>query len=153
VIRYALVCEDEHEFEAWFSNSDAYDKQVRRKQVECPQCGVTRVRKQIIAPAVHSSSSSRHAASSYDAPPATPEEAIERFAAHLRKHIAETHEYVGDRFADQARAMHEGEMENRPVWGEVTPDVARELMEEGVPAAPLPEPFAPPKPRKRKSLN
>jgi len=142
LIRYSLACVGEHEFEAWFSNSEAYDKQRKKKLVECPVCGSTDVRKQIMAPAVRSSDKA-----------VPPEVVAAKVAGEIRKHIAETHDYVGEKFADEARAMYYGETETRPVWGEVTPDVAQELVEEGVPAMPLPKPFAPDPPRRKSRAN
>jgi len=142
LIRYSLACVGEHEFEAWFSNSEAYDKQRKKKLVECPVCGSTDVRKQIMAPAVRSSDKA-----------VPPEVVAAKVAGEIRKHIAETHDYVGEKFADEARAMYYGETETRPVWGEVTPDVAQELLEEGVPAMPLPKPFAPDPPRRKSRAN
>lgn len=144
MIRYSLACVGEHEFEAWFSNSKAYDVQRKKKLVECPVCGTHDVRKQIMAPAIRASEKSANE---------TPEAMAARMAGEIRRHIADTHDYVGDRFADEARSMYYGEAETRPVWGEVTPDVAKDLIEEGVPAMPLPKPFAPEPPRKRAKLN
>jgi len=132
----------EHEFEAWFSDSKAYDLQRKRKLVECPACGSTEVHKQIMAPTVRSSDR---------AVPA--DVAAAKVAAEIRQHIETTHDYVGDKFADEARSMYYGETAHRPVWGEVTPEVAQELVEEGVPALPLPKPFAPEPPRRRTKLN
>ena len=71
----------------------------------------------------------------------------------VRDHIASTHEYVGKDFATRARAMHDGEADAKPVWGETTLAEAKSLIEDGVPALPLPEPFAPPKPVDQKKLN
>lgn len=142
MIRYSLACVGEHAFEAWFSNADAYDKQRKKKLVECPQCGSTDIRKQIMAPMVRSSEK------------AVPAEVVAaKVAGEIREHIAKTHDYVGDKFADEARSMYYGEVETRPVWGEVTPEVAQELAEEGVPAMPLPKPFAPTPPRRKARLN
>jgi hypothetical protein len=76
-----------------------------------------------------------------------------KMAGEVRRKIAETHDYVGEKFADEARSMYYGEIEHRPVWGEVTPDVARDLLEEGVPAMPIPKPFAPDPPRRRDKVN
>ena len=142
MIRYSLACVGEHEFVAWFSNSKAYDTQRKKKMVECPVCGATEVRKQIMAPSVRSSDK---------AVPA--EVAAAKAAAEIRQHIASTHDYVGEKFADEARAMYYGETEHRPVWGEVTPETAQELIEEGVPAMPLPKPFAPEPPRRKSRMN
>ncbi len=142
MIRYSLACVGEHEFEAWFSDSKAYDRQRKRKLVECPKCGSTEVHKQIMSPTVRSSDR------------AAPAEVVAaKVAAEIRQHIATTHDYVGDKFAEEARSMYYGETETRPVWGQVTPEVAQELVEEGVPALPIPKPFAPEPPRRRAKLN
>ncbi len=133
MIRYALICENEHRFEAWFPSSDAFDDQVERGLVECPHCASRAVRKQIMAPAVAKRARS-------------PEQIAERFekvAAAVRKHIAETHDNVGDRFAETARAMHSGDTETRPIYGEASPKEAESLVEEGAPVAPLPDAFVP----------
>ncbi len=143
MIRYALECIGEHRFEAWFSDSDAYEKQRKRGQVECPQCGSRKVQKQIMAPAV---SGTKRKAELVEAMAA-------RVAGEVRRHIADTHEFVGEKFASEARAMHAGEKDVRPVWGEVSPKVARELHDEGVPAMPLPDAFAPQPPKKPRQLN
>jgi hypothetical protein len=145
LIRYSLACVGEHEFEAWFSNSAAYDTQRKKKLVECPVCGSHDVRKQIMAPAIRDSGSKSKRDRSA-------EEAA-KMAGEIRRKIAETHDYVGDKFAEEARSMYYGETEHRPVWGEVTPDVAEELQEEGVPAMPIPKPFAPDPPRRRGKVN
>ncbi len=142
VIRYSLACVGEHAFEAWFSNSSAYDTQRKKKLVECPVCGSTDIHKQIMAPMVRSSDR------------AVPAEVVAaKVAGEIRAHIAKTHDYVGDKFAEEARSMYYGETEHRPVWGEVTPDVAQELVEEGVPAMPLPKPFAPEPPKRKGRVN
>jgi hypothetical protein len=146
LIRYSLACVGEHEFEAWFSNSAAYDTQRKKKLVECPLCGSHDVRKQIMAPAIRDSGSKSGRNRSAKAEAA-------KMAGEIRRKIAETHDYVGDRFAEEARSMYYGEVEHRPVWGEVTPDVAQELQEEGVPAMPIPKPFAPDPPRRRAKIN
>lgn len=146
MIRYALACVGDHAFEAWFSNSSAYDTQRKKRQVECPVCGSVNVRKQIMAPAVRTSRSKTSQAE-------TPEAIAARVAGEVRQHIAQTHVYVGDKFAEQARAMHAGDAPERPLWGEVAPDIARELVDEGVPAIPLPAAFAPEPPRPKTKLN
>ena len=136
MIKYALACGAcAHEFEAWFASSNAYDDQSERGLVMCPSCGATDVSKQIMAPSVAGTKKT------------TPEEAFKAFAAKARKHVADTHDYVGDSFADEARAMHYGDADTRPIWGKSTPKQAKELAEEGVPALPLPAPFAPPEPK------
>lgn len=144
MIRYSLACIADHPFEAWFSNSGAFDKQASKGAVECPVCGSTDVRKQIMAPVVRDSG---------EKSARSPAAVAAEVAGKVREHIATTHDYVGDRFADEARAMYYGDVEHRPVWGQVTPEVAKELHDEGVPAMPLPKPFAPEPPKKRDELN
>ena len=146
MIRYSLACVGEHEFEAWFSNSAAYDTQRKKKMLECPVCGTHDVRKQIMAPAIRDSGSKCGRRQSEEATAA-------KMAGEIRRKIAETHDYVGDKFAEEARSMYYGEAEHRPVWGEVSPDVAQELQDEGVPAMPIPKPFAPDPPRRRAKMN
>lgn len=147
MIRYALVCQDcDAEFEAWFASSEAYDRQVKRKLVTCPDCDGRKVAKQIMAPAVRTSGSV--------AKPEADEAALAReFARKAREHIAQNFDYVGDAFAEQARAMYYGEQDNRAIWGETTPEERQALQEEGVPALPLPAPFAPKPPRRKPIAN
>lgn len=73
--------------------------------------------------------------------------------AAARKHIAETHDYTGGDFPDEARAMHYGEIEQRPIWGEATPEEAQTLLEEGVNAQPLPAAITPKPPKDKTKLN
>jgi len=149
MIRYALVCDAGHGFEAWFSNSGAYDDQAARGLVECPVCGSIDVRKQVMAPAVRTS---RSQAAREAAPEATPgsnapgdgERAdFETVARKVRAHIRSHYDYVGEDFANQARAIHAGETPERLIYGETSPAERERLSDEGVPCAPLPAPFAP----------
>lgn len=143
MIRYALACQGcDHEFEAWFASSEAYDKQAKRKLVACPECDGHDVVKQIMAPRVVGT---RRTGAAPD-----PEKLMAEFAAKARKHVAENFDYVGDGFAEEARAMYYGEQDDRPIWGETTAEEREALKKEGVQALPLPAPFAP-KPPKRKT--
>ncbi len=155
MIKYALCCPGDHEFEAWFASSTAYDDQSERGLVECPVCGSTKINKQIMAPMIRDSGSKsgKLKMPKSDSMP-TPDE-IERVASKVREHIGKTHEYVGDKFANEARAMHYGDQETRSVWGRATPEEAKALIEEGVSAVPIPDTFAPPEPAPKdvKKLN
>lgn len=139
MIRYALVCDQAHEFEAWFSNSAAYDDQVERDLVECPHCGTTRVRKALMAPAV-STSRSKEARSEA--------RQLAEIASQVRAHIRKNFDYVGSDFASEARQMHAGDKPERLIYGETTPEESRQLIEDGVPVSPLPDAFAPVPPKK-----
>ncbi|MGY6628300.1 MAG: DUF1178 family protein [Oceanicaulis sp.] len=155
MIRYALVCDAGHEFEAWFSSSDGYEEQAARGLVECPHCGSNEVRKQIMTPAVRTSRSrevrgaARPAAPDAAAEPVinVPGEAgaadFEAVARKVRAHIRSHYDYVGEDFARQARAIHAGDAPQRLIYGETSPAEREKLSEEGVPCAPLPAPFAP----------
>lgn len=136
MIRYDLVCLDcDAEFDAWFASSAAYDEQSDRGLVTCAACHGSRVGKQIMAPAVRSS---KAAAASKDG--------LAKAIQAARTFIDETHDYVGGEFADEARAMHYGEIETRPIWGEATNEERSELEDEGVAVAPLPAPLVPRQP-------
>jgi hypothetical protein len=146
MIRYALLCADcEHGFEAWFASSSAFDDQAKRRLVACPDCDGRKVTKQIMAPAVRTSE--RRVA----APEAEPaiEAAAKEFAHKAQAHVAENFDYVGEDFAEEARAMYYGEQDDRPIWGETTQAEREALREEGVPALPLPPPFAPKRPKRK----
>lgn len=142
MIRYALICEHEHEFEGWFGSSGDYDDQQVRGLLECPVCASKAVRKQIMAPAV---SGTRRTVQDEARPTrAMMLEAMGR----LRQHVEENFDNVGDNFAKEARAIHEGEAEARGIYGQATPTEVKELVEDGVPVAPLP-----PEPPKKTQLN
>jgi hypothetical protein len=133
VIRYALVCEHEHAFEGWFGSSADYDDQSGRGLVECPACGSRAVRKQIMAPAV--AGTGRGAEPEAGAPSRT---MIMEAMGRLRRHVKDNFDYVGDTFAKEARAIHEGKSEERGIYGEAKPAEVKALAEDGIPVAPLP---------------
>lgn len=141
MIRYALTCDQDHDFEAWFGASADYDDQAARGLVQCPFCGSSRVRKQIMAPAV--AGTKRNAA-----PPdaARVQSMMLQAARAVRSHVEQNFDYVGDAFAREARDIHEGRSEKREIYGEATPAEVRALKEDGVPCAALPP--APPDPAK-----
>ncbi len=134
MIRYELRCANGDEFEAWFGSIADYDKQAQAGLVECPHCGSTHVAKAPMAPAVVTGRAKE----------ARGERAVAMaMAAKVREHIKDNFDYVGDKFADEARKMHAGDSEERAIWGQATPEEARDLAEEGIPAAPLPPELAP----------
>ena len=153
MIRYALACENGHTFESWFASSAAYDKQVKRSLVTCPICNSAKVEKAIMAPALGRSSKSIAAPPpAGPAPPvAAPPEAKAPVAMmspqehelrgklkELRDHLTKNADYVGAKFPEEARKMHYGEIEHRSIYGEASPQEAKDLHEEGVEFHPLP---------------
>lgn len=136
MIRYALACAGGHEFEGWFSNSADYDAQNDRGLLTCPVCDSRTVSKQIMAPAVAGTKRSA------DRPAA--QAVMMEAMGRLRAHVEANFENVGDGFAEEARSIHEGRSEERGIFGEATSEQVRELVQDGVPVAPLP-PQAPKK--------
>ena len=142
MIRYALACDHGHEFEGWFGSSSAFADQQARGLLECPVCASTAVRKQIMAPAV--------AGTKRDTPDLPPKARAMMMEAlgKVRRHVEENFDYVGDAFAREARAIHEGRSEDRGIFGEASPAEVKALVEDGVPVAPLP-----PEPPKKPEVN
>jgi hypothetical protein len=143
VIRYALLCEHEHEFEGWFGASGDFDDQQARGLIECPVCASKAVRKAIMAPAVAGTRRRDQ-----DQTPAQSHTMMMEAMGRIRRHVEETFDDVGDAFATEARAIHEGRSEDRGIYGQATAAEVRELVGDGVPIAPLP-----PEPRKKRELN
>ncbi|MDB6182375.1 DUF1178 family protein [Paracoccus fistulariae] len=135
MIRYSLRCDKGHDFDGWFRSSDAFEGLRKAGQVACAQCGSTEVQKSLMSPSVPAKSAAK------DAPLSQPQNPMEAALDKLRKHVEANSDYVGLKFADEARAMHEGRSPNRAIHGEARPEEARKLIEDGVPVAPLP--FAP----------
>lgn len=144
MIRYALSCENDHGFEAWFGSSSDYDDQAARGLVECPFCGTRQVAKQIMAPAV--AGTKRTAPD--PAAAARMQSMMMEAASQVRAHVEANFDNVGDTFAREARAIHEGRSEERGIYGQATPQEVRALKEDVVPCAPLP-----PAPPRRDKIN
>jgi hypothetical protein len=161
MIRYALACSKGHTFESWFQNSAAYDKQAKRGLVECPVCGNSKVEKALMAPtlagtkkrgrpslpaampAPSAAAQVTPGTSTAEAPSPvamiSPEEREFRSKLkELRDHLTKNADNVGRKFPDEARKMHYGETEHRSIYGEASPEEAKELHEEGVEFHPLP---------------
>ena len=140
MIRYALRCPKDHDFESWFQSAEAYDALRGAGHVSCPVCGATQIEKSLMAPAVRPARSAGEPAK-----PALsqPQNDVEAALAELRRQVEANSEYVGVNFVAEARRMHEGEIDQRSIYGEAKPEEARALLEDGVPVAPLP--FMPPR--------
>ena len=141
MIRYALACEHGHGFEGWFGSSSDFDGQAARGLLACPVCGSPDVAKQIMAPSVAGTKKRGGAASGVRA--GKKRQMMMEAMAEVRRHVEDNFDYVGDTFAREARAIHEGKSEDRGIYGEATQAEVKGLVEDGVPVAPLPP--APPK--------
>ena len=152
MIRYNLRCDKGHAFESWFQSSSAYESQEKRRLVNCPSCGSAKVERAIMAPQIVSHKKGRDSAepmpapvpsTDVTAPGSTPlmmaqERELRAKLKELRDHIVKNADNVGERFPNEARKMHYGDIEHRPIYGEASPDEARSLIEEGVEVSPLP---------------
>jgi hypothetical protein len=132
MIRFAFICEQGHDFEAWFASGKAYEDQAKRHAVVCPSCGSADVRKAPMAPAVRRR---REAPVSQEA---SARKKTYAFLKGLRDHLQANAENVGPAFPEEARKIHYGETEARSIYGEASLEEARDLRDEGVPALPLP---------------
>jgi hypothetical protein len=161
MIRYALGCDNGHTFESWFASSAAYDKQAKHGLVTCPVCNSAKVEKMIMAPRVAGTKKRASMPGQVEAPPGPPsppsppeapaasvlapvammspqERELRSKLKELREHLTRNADYVGHKFPEVARKMHYGEIEHRSIYGEASPDEAKELSEEGVEFHPLP---------------
>ncbi len=164
MILYQLVCDHDHTFEAWFRDSASYDEQVAMGEVTCPHCGTPDVRKALMAPrlgrrkgqgapaAPPAQETAAPAPAKATAPPTGGDDTVKTvagrnldFAANIREALhdlrrqVESHcDYVGDRFAEEARKIHYGESESRPIYGETTKEEAQDLKDEGVDVVSVP---------------
>ena len=155
MIVFDLRCTAGHVFEAWFGSTADYEGQRARGLVSCPICGDEAVDKAVMAPAVPAKSNSGKAQRmmpvASGGPPAegggpSPAQikAMMRALARAQGEMLKQSEHVGKRFADEARAIHFGEADVRPIYGEATPAEARSLIDDGIEVAPLPFPVIPP---------
>jgi hypothetical protein len=154
MIHYNLRCDQGHTFESWFQSSSAYEAQEKRQLVSCPSCGSTKVERAIMAPQIVSkrgreiaapvpAAPAPAAATEVTTPTSTPllmaqERELRVKLKELRDHIVKNADNVGERFPTEARKMHYGDIDHRPIYGEASPDEARALVEEGVEVTPLP---------------
>lgn len=152
MIRYALRCGADHEFESWFRDSSAYESQRKRKLVACPACGSTQVEKALMAPSLGRGTRKSAEDASPSAPPVGPapdapqpvalmserEQELRRMLRAVREQVVRNSDYVGEDFAALARRMHDGEVEKRSIYGEASPDEVKSLIEDDIEVHPLP---------------
>lgn len=142
MIRYTLRCEEDHAFEAWFRSSADYDRAAAKGETECPLCGGRKVEKALMAPAVARSDrggkTEKPEKVTLAAAPDPRQAALRDALKELRQKVTENADYVGDRFAEEARKIHYSESESRGIYGEATADEAKALVDEGIDFQPLP---------------
>jgi len=145
MIKYALRCVEDHRFEGWFSSSADFDQQKEEGILECPVCGSNDVQKALMAPAVRTA---RRAART---------EAMEvvrktwnEAARKAQNYVEKNFDNVGKQFPEEARKIHYGEAEERQIFGQATPAEVKDLKDEGVAVAPVPQPIPEPSEAKKK---
>ena len=134
MIRFSLVCHNEHSFDGWFRNSEDFEKQKERGLVACPDCGSTGVEKALMAPSVSTGRKREKMALTMNT---EQKKALAQLKA-LSEKLRENADYVGDKFAEEARKIHFGETDPRGIYGEATPEEAKGLAEDGVEFMPIP---------------
>ncbi|MFB9151571.1 DUF1178 family protein [Roseovarius ramblicola] len=130
MIKFTLKCERGHRFDSWFQSASAFDRLSGTGMVACAVCGSTQVEKALMTPQVQGARDDRSLSSSPD----TAELAI----AALRRKVEANADYVGTRFAQEVRDMHDGVLPERAIYGEARPEEAKRLFDDGIPVAPLP---------------
>jgi hypothetical protein len=141
MIRYTLKCSQNHQFDSWFQSASAFEKLRAANLVECSVCGDCDVTKAVMAPRVRPSRSAAAPVAETETPaqplsaPASP---AEQAMAELKSKIEQNADYVGDNFATEARAIHDGDAPERSIYGEAKLEDAKSLIEDGIAVAPLP---------------
>jgi hypothetical protein len=140
MIRYDLICDQGHEFDSWFRDSAAFDKQAKKRLIACPACESTKISKQLMAPGIPAKSNTKPEvpAKVFAGTPDPRQAMLMKMMRELRKHVETNADYVGDRFAEEARRIHYNEAEQRGIYGEATREDADALIEEGIEVHPLP---------------
>lgn len=146
MIRYRLRCNAEHEFEAWFQNSSAFEKQAESGLLSCPGCGSSEVARALMAPALQGT----HKESAPVPAEISPEQkqvaiqaqtqalALKQQLLTLRRKIEQNFDNVGDRFAEEARKIHYGDSDVRGIYGDTTPQEREALADEGIEVGTVP---------------
>ena len=134
MIRFSLHCDKAHEFEGWFRDNADFDTQSKRGLVDCPVCGSQKVSKSLMAPAVSTGRKKEKMALAASAEQKRLMGELRQLAEKMRENA----DYVGDKFAEEARKIHFGETEARGIYGEATTEEAKGLIEDGVEFLPIP---------------
>jgi hypothetical protein len=138
MIKYTLKCSENHRFDSWFQSAAAFEKLLDAGMVTCSVCGALGVEKAIMAPQVRTTRPADPAPEKKSGPLSEPASPAEQALGEMRKMVEETSEDVGDNFVSEARAIHEGDAPERPIYGQAKIEDAKELADEGIPVVPLP---------------
>ena len=135
MIKFDLICENQHIFEASFDDSNSFEKQKKKKQIECPLCNSSTISKSVMAPNISGKSTSsakinrekKKLFSNYN-------KQLNKIKSEIEKNFT----YVGKKFPEEARKIHYGEAKDKPIYGEATEKESQELVDEGIGLVRLP---------------
>lgn len=130
MILFTLRCARDHEFEGWFRDNDTFEAQQKAGEIACPECGDNAIEKAVMAP--------RLGRSREDAPPPADPVRLRAALLHLRRQVEANCDYVGERFAEEARRIHYGEADPHGIYGEASEQESRELADEGIGVSRIP---------------
>jgi hypothetical protein len=143
MILYDLICEQEHQFESWFKNSNAVERLIKAGQVACPVCESTKVKKALQAPNIPKKGAIRNVPAVPKKKSADVAQAMEKMTQainELRQTIEKNFDNVGDKFPEEARKIHYGETKERGIYGNASAKDAKDLADEGIKVYALPLP-------------
>lgn len=147
MIVFDIQCSNNHVFEGWFADSASYEKQAKKGTVECPVCSSNKVKKAPMAPNISmgatASSAEESGASSEEL---SAKEQTSRYMTTLtkmRQHVEANCDYVGDKFAEEARRIHYGETDKHNIYGEASSEESESLRDEGIEFGAIPWPRRP----------
>ena len=128
MIKYNLICDNEHEFESWFSDSLKFEKLKKKKLLECIFCSSKRIEKSIMSPMISNSSNLEISQNKFEKELFKEKKMLEQ----IRKHIEENYEYVGKNLSKKVREIYYDKKSKKPIYGTTTPKEREELAEEGI---------------------
>ena len=135
MIRYDLVCENEHFFESWFKDSKTYQKQLEANKIACPKCNNSNISKSLMAPGIPKKTNTKNGNVIANSSSSSINNAIRK----IRDEIKKNSEYVGDQFPEEARKIHYNEAEMRSIYGKASKKEITELVDEGIDIIQIPE--------------
>ena len=135
MIRYDLVCENEHFFESWFKDSKSYQKQLEANEIGCPKCNNSNISKSLMAPGIPKKTNTKNGNVIANSSSSSISNAIRK----IRDEIKKNSEYVGDQFPEEARKIHYNEAEMRSIYGKASKKEITELVDEGIDIIQIPE--------------
>ena len=135
MIRYDLVCENEHFFESWFKDSKSYQKQLDTNEIVCPECDSSNILKALMAPGIPKKTNTKNGNVIANSSSRSINDAIRK----IRDEIKKNSEYVGDQFPEEARKIHYNEAEMRSIYGKASKTEITELVDEGIDIIQIPE--------------